>query len=114
MPPAPVPLQVPDAMGRSTLILDLGRLSFASAPPVPHQQQQTPAAGGAPARPGAGLMSLQVWPAEGASPRGGGLAGLAGGPALSVEEAAVYEVGVFLGEWGIGHVAGGGEVGIRG
>ena len=76
-------------MGHSTLVVDLGRLSLSSAPTTSAQPEQQHTGRGAGV--GGGLMSLSVWPEV----QGGGQ-GLAG-PALSAEEAAVYEVGASAG-----------------
>lgn len=78
--------QVPDATGRCTLIMDLGRLSFASAPHLGKDRPLEPSGRGSI---GAGLLSLSVWPDERQSAAAPSI------PKLSVEEAAVYEVRVF-------------------
>ena len=96
--------QVPDATGRSTLVVDLGRFSLSSAPTtLPKQTPPTPAPAAQPqaaARTGgggddassqgcgSGLMSLCVWtdpqrPLSAVAPNAHN---------LSAEEAAVYEV----------------------
>lgn len=82
-----IELQVPDATGRSTLVVDLGRFSLATAPTsinTPFQAAQEPQHEGL----GSQLMSLSVWPESQRSL----LAVASGGPGLSAEEAAVYEV----------------------
>jgi len=71
---------MPDAAGRSTLVVDLGRFSLTSAPPAhPSQQQLEPHTQAAAT--GGELMSMSVWPGTSYEP-----------PSLSAEEAAVYDV----------------------